>query len=80
MNSLFYTEEQFKHKFAVSTGGFTNFSIIHFNCRNLASNFSKLKDSIIALELQFELIALSETWLSDNDSGNFVTQLLHAQV
>ena len=71
MNSLFYTEEQFKHNFVVSTEGLTNFSIIHFNCRSLASNFSKLKNSIKALGLQFDVIALSETWLSNDDSDNF---------
>ena len=46
MSSLFYTEEQFKHKFAVSNEGSASFSIIHFNCRSLATNFNKLKDSI----------------------------------
>ena len=70
-NSLYYTDEQFKHKFALTSEGAANFSIIHFNCRSLASNFNKLKDSIKALGLQFDVIAISETWLSDNDSDNF---------
>ena len=68
---LYTTDEQFKHKFALTTEGVANFSIIHFNCRSLASNFNKLKDSTKALGLQFDVIAISETWLSDNDSDNF---------
>ena len=70
-NSLYYTDEQFKHNFALTSEGVANFSIIHLNCRSLASNFNKLKDSIKVLGLQFDVIAISETWLSDNDSDNF---------
>ena len=70
-NSLYYTEEQFKHTFSVSKEESTNFSIIHFNCRNLLSSYSKLKDSINGLDVQFDVIALSQTWLIDNDSGSF---------
>ena len=70
-NSLYYTEEQFKHKFAVQKEESANFSIIHFNCRSLPSNYNKLKDSITALDFQFDVIALSETWLIDNDSDCF---------
>ena len=70
-NSLYYTEEQFKHKFAVPKEESANFSIIHFNCRSLPSNYNKLKDSITALDFQFDVIALSETWLIDNDSDCF---------
>ena len=70
-NSLYHTEEQFKHKFAVPKEESANFSIIHFNCRSLPSNYNKLKDSIKALDFQFDVIALSETWLIDNDSDCF---------
>ena len=70
-NSLYYTEEQFKHKFSVSKEESTNFSLIHFNCRSLPSSYNKLKDSINALDVQFDVIALSETWLIDNDSDSF---------
>ena len=61
----YYTEEQFKHKFAGSKEESTNFSIIHLNCRSLPSNYNKLKDCINALDFQFDVIALSETWLID---------------
>ena len=58
-------------KFSVSKEESTNFSIIHFNCRSLPSSYNKLKDSINALDVQFDVIALSETWLIDNDSDSF---------
>ena len=70
-DSLYYTEEQFKQKFAKPKEETANFSIIHFNCRSLPSNYNKLKYSITALDLHFDVIALSETWLIDNDSDNF---------
>ena len=70
-NSLYYTEEQFKHKFAGSKEESTNFSIIHLNCRSLPSDYNKLKDCINALDFQFDVIALSETWLIDNDTDIF---------
>ena len=52
--SLYYTEEQFKYKFRSPKG--KGFSIIHFNCRSISSNFSKLKDSVFGLELEFDVI------------------------
>ena len=69
VDSLYFTEEQFKQKFASSRIG--QFSLIHCNCISLASNFIKLKDSITALEFKFDVIAISESWLSDNDNDNF---------
>ena len=49
----------------------TFLSIIHLNCRSLPSNYNKLKDCINALDFQFDVIALSETWLIDNDTDSF---------
>ena len=58
-----------KDKFRSPEG--KGFSIIHFNCRSLSSNYSKLKDSILGFELEFDVIALSETWLNDNNNTMF---------
>ena len=69
VDSLYFTEEQFKQKCAST--GIGQFSFIHFNCRSLASNFIKLKESITSLEVKFDVIALSESWLSDNDNDIF---------
>ena len=68
VNSLYYTEEQCNNKFSRDKISNQQFSIIHFYCRSLSSNYNNLKDSITALELKFDVIALSESWLSENDS------------
>ena len=39
-----------------------NFSLVHFNCRSMASNFDKVKDSLKGLDFPFDVIAVSETW------------------
>ena len=57
--------------FPVSNEESANFSIIHFNCRSLPSSYNKLKYCINTLDLQFDVIALSETWLIYNDSYSF---------
>ena len=69
MDSLYFTEEQFKQTFSAT--GIGQFPLIHFNCRSLASNVIKLKESITTLEFTFDVIALSESWLSDNDIDIF---------
>ena len=64
-NRLYYrpTEGQFKHTFAVSKEESANFSIIHFNCRSLPSNYNKLKDSINALDFQFDVIIIINSFI-----------------
>ena len=36
----------------------------------MASNFDKLKDSVKGLDFQSDVIAVSETWLKDNDTSS----------
>lgn len=47
-----------------------NFSIIHLNCRSLKKNFDKLLLMLNNIGLKFDVIAISETWLSDIDDMN----------
>ena len=37
-------------------------SFIHINARSLKTNFQKIKHYILELNLQFDIIAISETW------------------
>ena len=71
VSSLYYTDDQFKRKFLNTKQGIQQFALIHFNCRSLPSKCSKLKESISALDFKFDVIALSETWLKDNDLDNY---------
>ena len=60
----YYTEEQFKRN--VKMDGVI--SIIHFNSRSLNSNFSKIKHCLSHMDKKFTAIAISETWLSEEQT------------
>ena len=62
VNCNYYTDAQFLDRFKTSNG----FSIVHFNCRSLHANFLALQDYLNGLEYKFDVIAVSETWLTDN--------------
>ena len=64
VDSLYYTESEFKEHFEFKQKGSSNFSLVHFNCRSMASNFDKLIDSVKALDFPFDVIAVSESWLN----------------
>ena len=70
VNSLYYTESEFNEHFKFKQKGCSNFSLVHFNCRSMTSNFDKLKDSVKGLDFPFDIIAVSETWLKDNDTNS----------
>ena len=70
VDSLYYTESEFKEHFEFKQKGSCSFSLIHFNCRSMASNFDKLKDSVKGLDFPFDVIAISETWLKDNETNS----------
>ena len=72
VDSLYYTESEFKEHFEFKQKGSSNFSLVHFNCRSMARNFDKLKDSVKGLDFPFDvgLIAVSETWFKDNDTSS----------
>ena len=54
----YYTDLQFTEKISKVYG----LSFIHFNARSLKTNFQKIKHYILELNLQFDIIAISETW------------------
>ena len=45
-------------------------SFIHLNARSLNSNFRQIEDYLKSLDYTFDVIAVSETWMSHN-SNNF---------
>lgn len=63
VKAKYYTLDNFKDEVCKCEG----FSIIHINCRSLNANFSKLQCMIDHLDYPFHVIALSETWLDDNN-------------
>ena len=70
VDSLYYTESEFKEHFKCKQKASSNFSLVHFNYRSMTSNLKdKLKDSVIGLDFKFDVIAISETWLNENDTN-----------
>ena len=49
----------------------STFSIIHFNARSMSANFNKLKSVLSSIDFTFDVIAVIETWLSDDDIDYF---------
>lgn len=47
------------------------FSIIHFNSRSLYSNFEHIKGYLQNISHRFNIIAISETWITENRGVNF---------
>uniref|UniRef100_A0A1A8FIK2 Helentron 4 helitron-like transposon replicase/helicase/endonuclease n=1 Tax=Nothobranchius korthausae TaxID=1143690 RepID=A0A1A8FIK2_9TELE len=56
--SEYYHEEELNK---LKIGGF---SLIHFNSRSLHTHFSQIKDLLRSLKYKFQIIAISETWLT----------------
>ena len=46
-------------------------SIIHINCRSLYANFEKLKILLDNLDFVFDVIALTETWINEDNANIF---------
>ena len=70
MNVYFYMK--FKKNFSKTK----RLTLIHFNARSLKANFKKITDYLAELDLQFDIIAISETWaeldlISDYNINNY---------
>ena len=66
MNCDYYTNDEFNCKFSNIYG----LSVLHFNCRSVKANFSNLQDYILSLVKNFDIIAVTETWLNETDNVN----------
>ena len=71
VDSHYYTDDQFNRK-CHTNADTDNFALIHYNCRSLAKNFAMIRDHITSLDsMTFDVIALSETWLNDDNNDSF---------
>ena len=64
--SVYYSDELLNKTISRSNG----FSIIHFNIRSLNANFKALESYLSQLKFKFDVIAISETWISKNTVTN----------
>ena len=60
MNCKYYDNFQFN---GLSKKENTGLSIIHFNARSLNANFDHIKDFLFTLNIPFDVITISETWV-----------------
>lgn len=59
-NCCYYSDEQFNATVKIDH----NFSIIHFNSRSLYANFKKITKYLEQFKKPFNIIAISETWIT----------------
>ena len=62
----YYSYEQFNG----TVSSIQAVSFIHFNARSLHATISEIRESLDMLKLNFDIIAVSETWLK-NDSAQY---------
>jgi len=69
INSMsdYYTEEKFNDTVSLDS----TFSGIHFNCRSLYANFTKIQEYLRSLKYTFSVIVLSETWVNEARGVDF---------
>ena len=60
----YYTASEFNNKMKPGQ----NLSLIHFNCRSIKANFENMNYFLESLDVKFDIIAVSETWLRDSDN------------
>ena len=81
--SLYYSHNDL-NKFSESIHT-KNLSLLHINCRSLKKNFDNLCILLNDIDLKFDIIAVSETWLKTNDDINtfslngFKTEFVHRE-
>ena len=71
VDSVYYTEDEFNEKIVTKVQAASTFSIIHFNARSMSVNFNKLKSVLSSFDFTFDVIAVSETWLNNDDLDFF---------
>ncbi len=55
----------------INLSGKDRFSLLHTNISSLLGNFDKLESLLLDLDLDFDMLALSETWHSKSNDARF---------
>ena len=66
-NSNYYHEESFNHSLQRVFNGHDTFSVMHLNIRSIPSNLTNLIQYLSNINLNFDTIGLSETWLNETN-------------
>ena len=67
----YYNETEFNSSHRTKTTFMSQFSIIHINCRSLRKNFYNIQNYLKQLNIKFDVIAITETWLFSLEHDNF---------
>ena len=62
LNSRYYTEEEFNDSLKFND----NFFILHLYIRSIPTHFNEIVSYLDTLNIDFKVITLSETWLTNN--------------
>ena len=71
VDSVYYTEDDVNDKIVSKVQAASTFSIIHFNAISMSANFNKLNSVLSSFDVTFDVIAVSETWLNNDDLDYF---------
>ena len=66
----YYLPEDFK-KIIENENMHEKFSLLHLNIRSISNKFDSLKNLINTLNIPFQIIGLTETWLNENNKDCF---------
>lgn len=66
--SLYYSIEELNNLYKVDN---TKFSLFHLNCRSIKNKFQNIEILLSEMNLKFDIIALTETWLTENDDISY---------
>ena len=67
LHCKYYGEEELNERIVNPN----SFSLIHFNARSLLKNFNAIISCVKNLNVNFDIIAGTETWLEDSDTNTF---------
>ena len=67
LNCDYYFDDVFNEKIMTYKQVDKNFSLFHINLRSLNKNFDSLKCYLELLSIKFSIIAITETWLHENN-------------
>ena len=66
LSSLYFNENSFNQLNCISPN---NFSLIHLNIHSFQRNFDNFSDYLSQLKHQFQILAFTETWLTQSNSS-----------
>jgi exonuclease III len=71
MDCNYYLPNEFKKQLPIDKQKSQSFSMLHLNIRSISNKFDCFKQFLDALDIHFQIIGLTETWLNDINHDSF---------